>query len=96
MRKQANGCVTVKKEKRGEPDHPSIYPLSPSFGVYTGEQRNVSFLLEGKGGEIEGGRGGEWRGGRELEGGGRTHNTVRREERRKVSRRHTEERIESV
>lgn len=42
-----------EKKKKERPAIYSLFP--PSFWVYEGEQRNVSFLLEGEGGErVEG------------------------------------------
>lgn len=79
IKQQGQGCwqetsrtskwMDTKKKRR-----PSIYsPFPPSFSVYMGDERNVSFLFEG--GRVEEG---------ELEGGGPTLDTARREKRRKV------------
>lgn len=41
---------------RHEDESQSIYLIPPSSCIYTREQRNLSFLLEGEGGEKERGR----------------------------------------
>lgn len=70
-----------EKEKEEKPDHLFILPLPSLFLCLYARPEKCELSMRGRGWGVKGGREGE------LEGGGRTHDTMRRDERRKVRQR---------